>query len=563
MSLQKTKNQTLSLSIEDRFYEQYKELRQELILEISTKYISQVPPRRIIEKSQKILNRLVFICFCEDVGLLPENTLRNLAGMDVWDTLKDLFVGVDKGCEEPIFIAAGYNGELFKHDVDIDDTIQVSDALCKRLVTLSNYDFRRELPADILGHIFEKSITDLERLKIDNGVNQKEHEKKRHNEGIYYTPPDIVQSIIEHTLQPYLEEKKTELRKTLPNEKEVLLKFLQWLPTVKVLDPACGSGAFLVQVYHYLLKVYKDTVESIQAPPSLIGYRFRETEYVRSILQNNLYGVDLNTESVEITKLSLWLRSATPNEKLVSLRDRIKRGNSVLQPDQHPDGFDWERGFGLEEDAKFDVILGNPPYVRQELIKQDKTFLQKNFPEVYTGTADLYVYFFALGLQLLKPGGYLGFISSNKFLRCKYGQNLRTYLKDFTLTHVQDQFPKKVFSDAEVDPCVLILHKQKPEPNHHFVHNGLSSLDSKQIMLQSSLKPHGWHLPSASLQRIFEKMQAKSIPLGETGVEINYGIKTGYNNAFIIDEEKYKELIRQDPRSREIIHPVLRGRDLG
>ena len=558
-----------------QFYAEYKSIRQELIKTLHRDY-EQVPINRIITKSQKILNRIIFICFCENIGLLPDKTLFSLQdSFSLWDALRKLFKGVDHGCIEPVLIKQGYNGELFKEDVDLDVTITVSNSLCRRLINLSAYDFSRDLPADILGRIFEQSIDDLRKIRESYGLSavgrKQKAEEKRHKEGIYYTPKYIVETLIESTLEPYVETQEQFLRQkySLPSpttkstlqvadsqeEKEMLVELQEWLLKIKILDPACGSGAFLVAVYDYLLNKHRDLSRRIQKPPSRSGYRYSDEDYVQTILQNNLYGVDKNAESVELTKLSLWLRSARKNEKLKSLAGNIRQGNSLLTRTQDPDGFDWSKGFESVPGGRFDVILGNPPYVRQELIKDIKPALQKNFPEVYTGTADLYVYFYALGLRLLKPHGYLGFISSNKFMRCQYGRPLRSELRRHTLTTVVDEFSTKVFTDAVVDPCILTLRKTSPAPNHTFDHN-------QSLYPQTELEPAGWSFAPVELKKIFAKMRANSRTLKETEVEINYGIKTGYNDAFIIDQEKYKELIQQDSRSREIIHPLLRGGDI-
>ena len=151
-------------------------------------------------------------------------------------------------------------------------------------------------------------------------------------------------------------------------------------------------------------------------------------EINRSILLRNLYGVDLNPESVEITKLSLWLKTARSSEPLQNLDKNIKCGNSIVDDPEFAGAraFDWNKEFPfIPKEGGFDVIVGNPPYVRQELIKEIKPYLESKY-KVYTGVSDLYVYFFEKALSLLKENGLFAFIVSSKFLRADYGKKLTT-----------------------------------------------------------------------------------------------------------------------------------------
>jgi hypothetical protein len=204
----------------------------------------------------------------------------------------------------------------------------------------------------------------------------------------------------------------------------------------------------------------------------------------------------------------------------------------------------------------FDVIVGNPPYVRHEQISEIKEYLSKHY-EVYTSTADLYVYFFERALKLLKPGGYLGYIVSNKFTRASYGKNLRKWILDnFTIISYVDDFGQKVFEDAVVDPCVIVIKKETAPENHKIIYN------KTEKVLQSSLSENGWSFVSEEVFELKRKIEENSTPLKNLDVKINYGIKTGFNEAFIIDEETKKDFITKDPKNAEIIKPLLRGRDI-
>jgi hypothetical protein len=204
----------------------------------------------------------------------------------------------------------------------------------------------------------------------------------------------------------------------------------------------------------------------------------------------------------------------------------------------------------------FDVVVGNPPYVRHEQIKEIKSYLEKHY-QTYTSTADLYVYFFERALKLLKPNGYLGYIVSNKFTRAEYGRNLRKWiLENFTIVSYLDEFDGRVFEDAVVDPCVIIIKKAKAPEGHQIIYN------HTQKVLQSSLSENGWSFVSEEVFSLKKKIEENGTPLKDLDVKIYRGILTGFNQAFIIDEQTKNELIKQDPKNAQIIKPLLRGRDI-
>ena len=178
-----------------------------------------------------------------------------------------------------------------------------------------------------------------------------------------------------------------------------------------------------------------------------------------------MFGVDLNQESVEITKLSLWLKTARSTEPLENLDKNIKCGNSIVDDPMYAGAraFNWHDEFkNILDSGGFDVIIGNPPYVRQELIKDIKPYLEKKY-QVYTGVSDLYVYFFEKAMSLLKENGYFAFIVSNKFLRAGYGQKLTQYLQqNFTILNLIDFGDLQIFEGATTYPCIITMQKKKP-----------------------------------------------------------------------------------------------------
>jgi len=551
--------------ISKKFYTEYKQVRLNLY-EHLTKHNKEVNRITLFKKSQKILDRIVFILFCEDTAnLLPKEILletyklgiRSRARSDekVWPEIKNLFMDIDEGRSDIEPAINGYNGGLFKSD-EVLDNLVIKDDAWQEVVKLSEYDFESDLNVNILGHIFEQSISDIENIKAEiEGTSEDKTKSKRKKDGIFYTPEYITKYIVENTVGKYLEEHPDKL------------------DSIKILDPACGSGAFLNQAHSFLMNEYKVRYEEKLLAKEKKGeaitlFDYNPAENNRSILLNNLYGVDLNDESVEISKLSLWLKTARKDEPLQSLDNNLKVGNSLIDdPEVAGDkAFDWDKEFkDIMKDGGFDVIVGNPPYVRQELIKEIKPYL-KNHYDVYTGIADLYVYFFERALKMVKDGGYFAFIVSDKFTRANYGKPLRKWLtENYTIVEYVKSFGDQVFEGVTVDPCIIIIKKEKPTTKSELIvsnYIGINQVKSFK-MPQSALTTKPWNFVSKKVLDLKAKIESKGTKIKDIeGIHINYGIKTGFNEAFIISKAKRDELVKADPKSVEIIKPLLRGRDI-
>ena len=569
-----TKHET---EIKNKFYFEYKTHRQDFVTDILKQ--NSLSPSLAINKTQKLFDRLLFVRFCEDNNLLHkpfEKVYTGWAlGLSLFDSLKTLFKSIDQGNPPHIH---KFNGGLFAVDAEFDSLKINHDLLKKFIDFLRLYHFKNDLSVHILGHIFEQSLTDLQHLKASlNNSTHNIKEGKRKKDGIFYTPENITKYIVAKALGGWLKEQKDALQLSdfifyeLPENKpkkwqnpnqELIDRYKLYakkLQEVKVLDPACGSGAFLIEVFNYLQNEWLElsqTLQKLGEEPEFGLFNYQNI--YKSILQNNIYGVDINSESVQITKLSLWLKTANSQDSLTSLDNNIKIGNSLIADcgiDEK--AFNWQQEFNF----KFDVVVGNPPYVRQELFSSIKPYLQQNY-SVYAGTADLYCYFYEKATQLLAPNGRLGFITSNKWMRANYGLNLRKFI--LANTKIQDFIDlggQEIFKGVGVDANILLYQKTQATDDYVFcVGDNLSTFSE---FASNHLDVNCFNIATNNLARnIKTKIETLGVPLKNWDVKINYGIKTGFNEAFIIDTKTKEELCLADAKSAEIIKPILRGRDI-
>lgn len=288
------------------------------------------------------------------------------------------------------------------------------------------------------------------------------------------------------------------------------------------------------------------------------AYVFDHIEKRREILLNNIYGVDLNEESVDITKLSLFLKVCKKDLKLPNLDKNIKCGNSLIDDPTYTDKpFNWEQKFPeIFKEGGFDICIGNPPYVRQEKIKEIKPYLKEHY-KVYTGVADLYVYFFEKGLNILKRGGMFAFICSDKFIRTRYGKNLKNFILDHQFKKYTDYKGKGVFEDATVDPCIIVLKNEFPTSENKILVN------NEFEIYQTKFNNGVWNFEPPELINLKDKIDNESVKIKDiAGVKIFFGIKTGFNEAFIVNESTKNQLVAEDHSSSDILKPLVSGRDI-
>ena len=549
----------------------------------------------LFKKTQKLLDRILFILFCEDRNLLPANSVlgiikrweaarENFLEVPLYNLFKQYFNWIDKGFENPndkngsIF---AYNGGLFKTDEVLDNIKVGDDVLFIHTKRLADYDFESQISVDILGRIFENSLTEIEEVQKEIEA-EKTGEKvennnvgKRKKDGVFYTPEYITKYIVENTIGKLCEEKREELKindeefspeksvKTGDDKKTVAAKqkitaelderlenYRKWLLDLKILDPACGSGAFLnaalqqLKIEHTLIDYYWSNIHAGE---------LNFTEIENTILENNLYGVDINEESVEIAKLSLWLHTAKKNRKLTTLNGKIKCGNSLIDDSAiaGEKAFNWEKEFPeVFEKGGFDVVIGNPPYVPTEFISDcDKNFYEKTYKSAY-GRINIYPIFYEKGIELLKENGLLGFITPYTILKNQYYIEARKFILNETKIKTLVDFANiQVFRDATVDSIVFIMEKGKSENNSFKYINKIEDFSGRKFNEIEINQNDILNVPDYSFSNLgnsfnFEKLYEDIIEVKNI-VDFKQGIITGSNKKFLTKEssEKCKKVL--------------------
>ncbi|MBN2864369.1 MAG: Eco57I restriction-modification methylase domain-containing protein [Thiotrichales bacterium] len=519
--------------LEKTFYFEYRDYRETLFKTLLKANALNYQPQKLVRLTQKLLDRLLFIMFCEDMGAhleYPVNLLRDLMVEGSQDTrynpqandfyeekVSRLFKTIRLGGTLWNHSINKFNGGLFAADDDLENLFipnhifftpmqgATEQAMKTEKHTLlyfsANYNFgiedggERTIGLYTLGRIFEQSITDLEIMEAE-AANEESLMKlsKRKTDGVYYTPEWVTEYVVEQTLGLRLRELQTELgfeaysdltdleidaahtkngkfaaqKSSVKSYFEALEQYEVRLSEIKVLDPACGSGAFLIQALKRLLKEH----ESINKEKARISYEFKQGglfdvgQVYRNILSKNLYGVDINPESVEITKLALWLHTVMPGQPLSSLDNNILCGNSLVDwdiqtilPDLNEHQLDKINPFSYAQafqdvfaNGGFDVIIGNPPYIKLQnmkkvapeateyWVKATKTetvtnengqIIEKQVPKfrsTQTGNYDIYLPFFEQSVQLINPKGRMGFIAPSVWAVNEYGAGLRAFL---------------------------------------------------------------------------------------------------------------------------------------
>ncbi|MDD3875288.1 MAG: N-6 DNA methylase [Bacteroidales bacterium] len=540
----------------------------------------------LFKKSQKLLDRFLFLFFAEDRQLLPPNSVRlilndwkDLQERDVeiplYDRFKKYFEYLNTGYKGKRYNVYAYNGGLFKAD-NILDAVKIEDNLLfEYTLKLSEYDFASEVDVNILGHIFENSLNELDEIKAQlEGQEIDKTKTKRKKDGVFYTPKYITKYIVDNTVGKLCVEKKTELKineedyitdkkrpkKTVLELAEKLTNYRNWLLQLTICDPACGSGAFLNQALDFLIREHKN-IDELQA--KLFGDAFVMSDIENSILENNLFGVDLNEESVEIAKLSLWLRTAQPNRKLNNLNNNIKCGNSLIDDPAvaGEKAFNWHNEFSkVFEKGGFDVVIGNPPYGIL-LDKDMQDYYRQKFPLTKYKT-NLYVLFIERMMQVFEKG-IIHFIVPKSLLLNTYYEEIRKYLINYTEINELFSITEKVFEDAEVGGSLLLQFTIKKEINKNCMIRLASAEKIQNFITQTGItenresQNYFLSVPNCEISIVSTDNQSVINKLNKLKpINYYYTLKNGLNPGNI------KHILISDSKKTEKHKPIIWGKDI-
>lgn len=606
----KLKHETLSeeKQITDNFYADYSTFKR-LLFEDLCENNPESDKLLLFKKTQKILDRILFVLFCEDRGLLPANSVMGIIGdyqklkemgygQPLYSVFKTYFDRIDKGYKSEsdstknIF---AYNGGLFKPDETLDNLTVGDDVLFIHSKRLADYDFESQISVDILGRIFENSLTEIEEVQKEIEA-EKSGEKveinnigKRKKDGVFYTPEYITKYIVENTIGKLCEQQRTKLnisdeevakaqtKKQKDTLNAALHEYQKWLFSLKILDPACGSGAFLTAALTQLKAEHRRIFDFLHAinNDSMMFEEYSDN----SILENNLYGVDINEESVEITKLSLWLHTAQKDRKLTTLNNKIKCGNSLIDDPSvaGEKAFKWEeefpevfggnrRGKGGENKHGFDVIIGNPPY-GAKISKKEIEFYSKKF-NYQSYQFDSYLLFMEKVNSLISSNGVVSFITPNTWLSTVYSSSFRKYVFETFAMKELRHFSYFVFRDATVETDIYILKKeQNPLDNRikiSFVENCSNLSVSEKIILQKEFISKNGKPINIYEKKEFESIKIKCKKIKKIGdlFQIVQGTKPfqkGKGNPPQTEEILKSQIFIQNYKKDETYLPCLRG----
>ena len=523
---------------------------------------------------QRTIDRIVFLRICEDRGIEDYRRLRQcLDAPCVYDALVALFQQADDRYNSGLFHFRSERNRHEHHD-SLTPSLKVDDNVLARMIAAlyypdSPYEFS-VIGADILGQVYEQFLGKVIRLTDGHHAKVEDKPEVKKAGGVFYTPTFVVQYMVEATIRPLVDGKT-------PRQIERL----------RILDPACGSGSFLIGAYQFLLDWYRQWYESNEPEKWAKGTRDREPGLVatagggwalttserKRILLSHIFGVDIDAQAVEVTKLSLLLKvlegetAQTVQRELIhervlpDLGMNIRCGNSLIGTDfyrqpglpaLHPDGkdrlnaFDWSSGTGFPNIMAvggFDVVIGNPPYVRiQRIPHAESDYLFATY-ETPTSKMDLSLVFVENALKLINGRGRVSFICTSQWLAADYGRKLRARLSQGELEEIVDFDSLPVFEKASTYPAILILGRGKApaisvrrvQNREELTFRGIVEAPVTRID-RSALSSGPWVLGKLDIGALAAARPGSTMPLRSFG-KAYIGCKTGLNEAFVVTRQ--------------------------
>jgi type I restriction-modification system DNA methylase subunit len=526
---------------------------------------------------QRTIDRIIFLRICEDRGIEQYGSLMALLnGENVYKRLRQNFQRADEIYNSGLFHFRDEKGRIEPPD-NLTLTLQIDDKPLKDIIANlyypeSPYEFS-VLPADILGQVYEQFLGKVIRLTVGHQAKVEDKPEVKKAGGVFYTPTYIVDYIVKNTVGKLVENKT-------PKQIEKL----------KILDPACGSGSFLIQAYQYLLDYHRDwyikdgIVKNAKGKaPKLVklfnGEWRLSTAERKSILLDNIHGVDIDSQAVEVTKLSLLLKvlegeneqslaqqmSLWRQRALPELEGNIKCGNSLIGTDFYEgvqfklfedeekfriNAFDWDGKDGFPEIMKnggFDAVIGNPPYIRIQALKEwapkEVEFYKSGYISASAGNYDIYVVFVEKGLGLLNENGRLGYILPHKFFNSQYGAPLREIIsKGKHLSQIIHFGDLQIFHNATTYTCLLFLSRK---PNDSFIFSQINDINRLQMcgvrtgsdISNTETNQTNWNFTVGEEKEIVQKLFKIKPKLGELA-HLFVGLQTDADDVFILEEIK-------------------------
>ena len=591
-----------TIKVDDAFLADIESWRTLLARNIALRNPQVADERQLNFAVQMVIDRIIFLRICEDREIEPENQLLEVSqGKEIYARLKDLFQRADQRYNSGLFHFKEESGQTSPEDT-LTPTLVVDDKVLKEIIKdlyyPSPYIFK-EIPVEILGQVYEQFLGKVIRLTSGHHAKVEEKPEVRKAGGVYYTPKYIVDYIVENTVDKLLEGRT-------PKEAADL----------KIVDPACGSGSFLLGAFQSLLRWHEDWYlkhdpgswskgsEAALVPTPDGEWRI-STAAKKRILLNNIFGVDIDAQAVEVTKLSLLLKVLEGEtgqltlgfeRVLPDLGQNIQCGNSLIGPDYYEgkqmglfnedelyriNAFDWEAAFpAVFARGGFDAVIGNPPYIRIQSMKEwapiEVEFYKERYKSASKGNYDIYVVFVERGLSILNEKGILGFILPNKFFNSKYGEPLREIISDGRnlkkIIHFGDQ---QVFSNATTYTCLLFLDKLNDE---NFKYKKVDDLggwmlnqDETDFVIRKTREgSKEWNYFLGDGAILAERLYEYPMNLGRV-TNIFVGLQTSADDFFILDLiSENKDFYRLYSRvngsevelEKSLLYPIISGTDV-